>query len=176
MADSSSRPTSAPAKIRRRNRMITSCLECRRRKLKCDKSHPCINCKRANRDCVFLAPALDSASQLKLTEVKEKMGMLEVSLEQEIARHSRVTEAQDGSSQPTRISIAPDEENLEPTPTALADAMFDDDEPDNDFHDLGFVLGKCRLTDRVGGFFRPAMVEEVRTNWCIYLISHIRPC
>ena len=30
-----------PPRIRRRNRMITSCLECRRRKLKCDKSHPC---------------------------------------------------------------------------------------------------------------------------------------
>src|SRR4051812_37097422 len=28
-------------KIRRRNRLITSCLECRRRKLKCDKTHPC---------------------------------------------------------------------------------------------------------------------------------------
>lgn len=34
-------PNSTP-RVRRRNRMITSCLECRRRKLKCDKSHPCL--------------------------------------------------------------------------------------------------------------------------------------
>jgi hypothetical protein len=34
---------------------------------------------------VFLAPALDSASQLKLTEIKEKMGVLERGLEVEVA-------------------------------------------------------------------------------------------
>ncbi len=66
--------------------MITSCLECRRRKLKCDKLHPCTNCSKFVRDCVFLAPALDSASQLKLTEIKEKMGVLERGLEVEVAK------------------------------------------------------------------------------------------
>jgi Fungal Zn(2)-Cys(6) binuclear cluster domain len=76
---------SPPHRIRRRNRMITSCLECRRRKLKCDKLHPCTNCAKFVRDCVFLAPALDSASQLKLTEIKEKMGVLERGLEVEVA-------------------------------------------------------------------------------------------
>ena len=65
--------------------MITSCLECRRRKLKCDKLHPCTNCAKFVRDCVFLAPALDSASQLRLTEIKEKMGVLERGLEVEVA-------------------------------------------------------------------------------------------
>jgi Fungal Zn(2)-Cys(6) binuclear cluster domain len=78
--------SSSPHRIRRRNRMITSCLECRRRKLKCDKLHPCTNCAKFVRDCVFLAPALDSASQLKLTEIKEKMGVLERGLEVEIAK------------------------------------------------------------------------------------------
>jgi Fungal Zn(2)-Cys(6) binuclear cluster domain len=76
---------SPPHRIRRRNRMITSCLECRRRKLKCDKLHPCTNCAKFVRDCVFLAPALDSASQLKMTEIKEKMGVLERGLEVEVA-------------------------------------------------------------------------------------------
>lgn len=75
----------SPHRIRRRNRMITSCLECRRRKLKCDKSHPCTNCAKFVRDCVFLAPALDSASQLKLAEIKEKMGVLERGLEVDFA-------------------------------------------------------------------------------------------
>lgn len=87
-AEASSSATSSPSsphRIRRRNRMITSCLECRRRKLKCDKLHPCTNCGKFVRDCVFLAPALDSASQLKLTEIKEKMGVLERGLEVEVA-------------------------------------------------------------------------------------------
>lgn len=101
--------SSSPNRVRRRNRMITSCLECRRRKLKCDKLHPCTNCSKFARDCVFLAPALDSASQLKLTEIKEKMGVLERGLEVEVAKakkqqqlnqnagNARV-EARDGSS------------------------------------------------------------------------------
>lgn len=57
--------------------MITSCLECRRRKLKCNKGDPCTNCTKFGRECVFLAPALDQASQLKLTEIKEKVGSCE---------------------------------------------------------------------------------------------------
>jgi hypothetical protein len=75
-------------RIRRRNRMITSCLECRRRKLKCNKSHPCTNCVKFQRDCVFLAPALDQASQLKLTEIKEKVGSLERLLERDVAKNA----------------------------------------------------------------------------------------
>ena len=65
--------------------MITSCLECRRRKLKCDRLHPCSNCSKFKRDCLFLAPALDSASRMKLTELKEKMGSLERVLERDAA-------------------------------------------------------------------------------------------
>lgn len=71
------KPHREQPRIRRRNRLITSCLECRRRKLKCDKLQPCTNCTKFQRDCVFLAPALDPLGQAKLAEVKEKMGMLE---------------------------------------------------------------------------------------------------
>lgn len=158
----------APPRVRRRNRMITSCLECRRRKLKCDKSHPCTNCVKAARDCLFLAPALDSASQLKLTEIKEKMGSLERVLEQDVAkktirpRINRTGVIQDVDCE--EIDFAPepeDERDLETTPLALSDAAYDDD-ADDDLNDLGFLMGKLRLTDRVGGYFRPKMAEEVK--------------
>ncbi|PNS15641.1 hypothetical protein CAC42_4093 [Sphaceloma murrayae] len=33
-----------------------SCVTCRRRKVKCDKSHPCANCVRAHIECVFPTP------------------------------------------------------------------------------------------------------------------------
>src|ERR1700761_6096326 len=33
-----------------------SCVTCRRRKVKCDKKHPCFNCIRQNIECVFPAP------------------------------------------------------------------------------------------------------------------------
>lgn len=164
----------APPRVRRRNRMITSCLECRRRKLKCDKSHPCTNCVKAARDCLFLAPALDSASQLKLTEIKERV------LEQDVAKKStRSGITQNGVMQDVdgeEIDFAPepeDERDLETTPLALSDAAYDDD-ADDDLNDLGFLMGKLRLTDRVGGFFRPKMAEEVKKRLSFFeTIGHI---
>lgn len=33
-----------------------SCVTCRRRKVKCDKKHPCTNCSKAHIDCIFPAP------------------------------------------------------------------------------------------------------------------------
>ena len=148
--------------------MITSCLECRRRKLKCDKSHPCANCTKFARDCVFLAPALDTASQLKLTEIKEKMGSLERVLEQDVAknrawRDTRKSHFAAQSSIEDDIDFAPepeDEKELEPTPLAILDAVYDED-ADDELMDLGVGFGKLRLTDRIGGFFRPQIAEEV---------------
>jgi hypothetical protein len=148
--------------------MITSCLECRRRKLKCDKQHPCTNCVKTKRDCVFLAPALDSASQLKLTEIKEKMGSLERVLEQEVGRNGtwrqvRRERATAASPDEAEAQMPEDERDLEPTPLSVADAVYDkgDDDAEDDIADLGFAMGKMRLTDRIGGFLRPKFKEEV---------------
>jgi len=160
--------TAAMPRIRRRNRMITSCLECRRRKLKCDKSHPCTNCTKSSRDCLFLAPALDAASQLKLTEIKEKMGSLERVLEQDAAKKGTKISNRRAASQADvegeDIDFAPepeDEKYLEPSALTVQDAVYDEDAVDDDLADLGFAMGKMRLTDRIGGFFRPKMPEEV---------------
>lgn len=157
--------------------MITSCLECRRRKLKCDKSHPCANCTKNTRDCVFLAPALDSASQLKLTEIKDKMGSLERVLEQDVARKAGTQSAWKADPEGEQIDFAPepeDEKDLEPTPLAVTDAMYDD-EADDDVADLGFAMGRMRLSDRIGGFFRPKMTEEVRRKqWAHCKLVHAK--
>ena len=172
-------PNSAP-KIRRRNRLITSCLECRRRKLKCDKSHPCTNCTRFVRDCVFLAPALDAASQLKLNEIKEKMGSLERTLEEDVARQKQAklskTSSQDVIVGKTESSGDDDDEgpedekDLEPTPLAVHDAAYYEDGVDDDVLDLGVLVGKMRLTERVGGFVRPKFAQEVdASNWTTWL-------
>ncbi|KAL8688869.1 MAG: hypothetical protein Q9218_005323 [Villophora microphyllina] len=153
-------PAAAP-RVRRRNRMITSCLECRRRKLRCDKSHPCTNCTKNTRDCVFLAPALDSASQMKLTEIKEKMGSLERVLEQDVARKGATQKPWKADPEGEQVDFSPEpEDQLEPTPLALSDAVYDDD-ADNDLADLGFAMGRMRLSDRIGGFVRPKMTEEM---------------
>jgi len=170
---------SVPTRIRRRNRMITSCLECRRRKLKCDKSHPCINCTKARRECVFLSPALDQASQLKLTEIKEKVGSLERLLERDVARSAAAASLAPHADRALPddadddLPGAEDEKDLEPTPLAVGDAVYDDDgdNADDDILDLGIQIGRMRITERIGGFFRPKISQEVS---CI--VEFLRLC
>lgn len=145
--------------------MITSCLECRRRKLKCDKSHPCVNCTKGHRDCIFLAPALDQASQLKLTEIKDKVGSLERLLEggaQKTASGATVPHIQSNSPEIKDENLPPaeDEKDLEPTPLAVVDAVYEDD-ADDDLLDLGIQIGRMRITERIGGFFRPRLAQEL---------------
>lgn len=111
---------------------------------------------------------------MKLTEIKDKMGSLERVLEQDVAKKSsspglfRNSQPADGE----EIGFAPepeDEEYLEETPLALTDNAYDDD-ADDDLSDLGFVMGKMRLTERVGGYFRPKMAEEVGSRINLFMV------
>jgi hypothetical protein len=158
-------------------RMITSCLECRRRKLKCEKKHPCHNCKRFQRECVYLGPNLDEASQQRLTEIKEKVGSLERQLERDVAkgatsRRRRSGSPGDGTHPNHQRFVADDIENdlgeereLQITPMVALDLTYDDYSDGNgtdDLIDLGIRVGKMRITERIGGLNRPRISEEVR--------------
>ncbi len=96
------------------------------------------------------------------------MGSLEKVLEQDVARKGGPKKpnngvvSTEGEGESDYAPEAEDEKDLEPTPLAMADAAYDDD-ADDDLMDLGIQMGKMRLTDRLGGFFRPKMAEEVRT-------------
>ena len=167
-------------RVRRRNRLITSCLECRRRKLKCDRSAPCNNCRKNGRDCLFIANTNDSLTQSKVAELKEKMGSLERGLEKNIAKRQMVAgESANGDAfrkegtkdnanglqaeEEGREEEEDDEdhEDLEPSPLVTTDAAYEEN-PDDDLVDLGVQLGKMRITDRIGGLFRPKFADEVR--------------
>ncbi|SPO00940.1 related to binuclear zinc cluster transcription factor that regulates the ratio between aurofusarin and rubrofusarin biosynthesis [Cephalotrichum gorgonifer] len=150
--------------IRRRMRVINSCLECRRRKLKCNKDNPCQNCVKFSRECVFLSAKLDEASQLRLTEIKEKVGSLERALERDVAKpgHSRVSTLQgfiiDGIEHETF-------EELDPWPSDIVcgDVTYDDDTAEGlaSLLDTGVQIGRMRMTDRLGGLSRPRLSEEM---------------
>ncbi|KAI1090419.1 hypothetical protein F5B19DRAFT_484593 [Rostrohypoxylon terebratum] len=150
--------------IRRRNRMINSCLECRRRKLKCSKTSPsCTNCIKATRDCLYIGPRLDEASQMRLAEIKEKQGTLERELERDVAKSTTSK-----SSLQQRILADDiggeydDERDLEATPLAALDMTYDDDvDGAGDMIDLGIQIGKMRITERIGGLSRPRIAEEI---------------
>ncbi len=172
--------------IRRRMRMITSCLECRRRKLKCEKKHPCSNCKRFQRECVYLGPNLDEASQQRLTEIKEKVGSLERQLERDVAkgatgrRKGSPGRGGDGSDSSQQRFVADDveeelgeERDLQITPMVALDLTYDDYSDGNgadDLIDLGVRVGKMRITERIGGLNRPRISEEVCSSFRLSLL------
>ncbi|KAM7209103.1 hypothetical protein V8F20_000712 [Naviculisporaceae sp. PSN 640] len=159
--------------IRRRMRMITSCLECRRRKLKCNKSQPCTNCVKFSRECLYLGPKLDEASQLRLTEIKEKVGSLERQLERDVAKGSTSSSTSGSIAQQQRIVADEldddlDTEDLEITPMVALDLTYEDDAdgtmPTNDLIDLGIQVGRMRITERIGGLNRPRISEEIQAG------------
>jgi hypothetical protein len=109
------------------------------------------------------------------------MGMLERTLEQDVARR--------GSSgkQSTRglLNSAPlpgqeghnseeddDDEfrGLEPTSLVVEDCAYAEDEGNDEIVDLGISMGKLRITERVGGLVRPRFSEEVSPpRWIVEL-------
>jgi hypothetical protein len=175
------RTQTAQPRVRRRNRIISSCLECRRRKLKCDRGNPCTGCVKANRQCHFISPSFDAAAQARLAEVKEKMGILEKSLEEDIVRRNR---AQIGSSTSASVSNSltqqdtyseeedEDTKDLKSSAYAREDAAYyEDEEGDDDIVDLGIALGKVRITERIGGLVRPKFSDEVSSRTVLNGVS-----
>lgn len=175
----SERPSGGTNKpVRRRNRMIHSCLPCRQRKIRCSKASPsCINCLKADRECLYISPRLDEVSQMRLAEIKEKQGSLERQLERDVARSSSAWKVGGGGNGgkegggPMRHSIVADgfrddgddeDRDLEFAPLAALDLTYDDDADSvGDMIDLGIRIGKMRITERIGGLSRPRISEEV---------------
>lgn len=163
----------AQPRVRRRNRIISSCLECRRRKLKCDKGQPCSNCVKVSRQCLFISPSFDAAAQARLAEVKEKMGILERSLEDDISQRSRAQKGLSPASDYVDLASRPetaysgeeeeeDTKHLKSSHYATEDnAYYEDEYADDDIVDLGIALGKLRITERIGGLVRPKFSDEV---------------
>ena len=104
------------------------------------------------------------------------MGALEKSLEREIAAGQQ-TKVHLGGAKVNRSSGdaatlthidgdeddeagAEDEESLEPTPLASLDQVYEEN-ADDELMDLGVQMGKMRISERIGGWIRPKLVEEL---------------
>ncbi len=58
-------------------------------------------------------------------------------------------------------------QDMEPSPMVTLDVTYGDDGVDTEeMIDLGFQVGKMRITERIGGLNRPHLAEEV---WCHHL-------
>ncbi|KAK4965612.1 hypothetical protein LTR66_012126 [Elasticomyces elasticus] len=121
---------------------------------------------------MYLASSPDAESQKKLAQIKEKMGTLEKTLARGVARQSGMSTSlpsasADGTtghgdeSAEDDVSEPDDERDLEPTPLATMDQVYDEGVDNDDVVDLGIQVGKMRITERLGGWVRPRMVEEL---------------
>lgn len=74
--DQTSPKTTGPPKVQvdAQGRTLNprSCVTCRKRKVKCDKLHPCSNCNRAHIECVFPAPGRAPRKVRKIGDGRDK--------------------------------------------------------------------------------------------------------
>lgn len=115
---------------------------------------------------MYLAPALDQASQLRLTQIKEKASSLELELETNVARPSGGAGSGTGEETPSALGRRAshwqdDETDLAPSSFVSVDAVYEDDADDDDRLDLGYKIGRMRITDRIGGLSRPKVADEL---------------
>jgi hypothetical protein len=112
-----------------------------------------------------------------LAEVKEKMGILERSLEEDVAQQdqnrtqtgpssissrSRTVSALDPAYSREEDGEEIDAIDLESSLFVTEDnAYYEDEEGNDDMVDLGISMGKMRITERIGGLVRPRLSDEV---------------
>jgi hypothetical protein len=103
------------------------------------------------------------------------MGMLERTLEADVARRRRSSTSASGGvlgglgspvlpgqEGPYSEEEEEDARGLEPNRHSTEDSAYYEDEGNDDLVDLGISMGKLRITERIGGFVRPRFAEEVR--------------
>ncbi|KAI4697751.1 uncharacterized protein J4E84_000884 [Alternaria hordeiaustralica] len=114
--------------------------------------------------------------EAKLAEVKEQMGRLERSLEEDVARKTEINLRNTASF--SRVGTLPGQEqssdqeddedtkDLRPTHLVTEDAAYyePDDDVNDDMVDLGFRMGRVRITERIGGLVRPRLSDELATT------------
>lgn len=92
------------------------------------------------------------------------MGNLEQVLERDVARNkvTRTASKAKAESETDEDDVPEDDEAdaLEPSPYTFLDQAYEDD-ADDDLMDLGVALGKMRIGERIGGYVRPHLAQEV---------------
>ena len=139
-----------------RGRAIKSCLECRRRKMRCSRSQPCQNCSRFSRACVYLPYPDWPSSPLP--------GGLDGSSSRSNMKHEA-----DRTHAPTRMD--PQQFRDQRSPLNLSESELELDlhvkpgesyniAPD-DAGGPGIEIGRLKITDKFGPFFRLQLARRV---------------
>ncbi|KAL2036736.1 hypothetical protein N7G274_010531 [Stereocaulon virgatum] len=139
-----------------RGRAIKSCLECRRRKMRCSRSQPCQNCSRFSRSCVYLpypdwpstsSPEVQRPSASRPSGIRKDLTHTPNSPASQIRSGQRATLTPTASDNGIDRQLELDE---------LRDANGDDD-----ILAQGLQIGKLRITQHIAGLSRPAVSRKI---------------
>ena len=177
--------------VRRRNpRPINSCVECRTRKSRCSKTHPCQNCTAFGRECIFITVPESAARKKERERAATKSGT-DVEIPdwtkdlpvrpQSSAGLPDQFDASNSVENTTTPGTPPRDyewesyqqdvqasgetwERLPAEPEEMQDDVYEDENDDEDQigTDLTIRIGRMIICENVTGFFRPQYADEVR--------------
>ena len=147
-----------------RGRAIKSCLECRRRKMRCSRSQPCQNCSRFSRACVYL-PFPDWPSNPSLQA--QSSSSQRVSGNREILTHAAAPTSnfpfrsdQPKSRKTTSSGVVTDHYARHGEIHGVA--------ADEETVDEGLQIGRLRITERAGGLNKAQLAKRVSCVTCSF--------
>lgn len=150
----------------RRGRAIRSCLECRRRKMRCNRSRPCQNCNRFCRDCIYLpfpewpSGASNSVKVEGSSQSPEQGGGRGVPPFHSDDQHT-------GLVQPSPFTHH-HPQGYAPGTVTRHDGRCDMDADDESL-DVPLQIGKLSITEKTGAFFKPHVANQVSIT---HLLTH----
>ena len=140
----------------RRGRAIRSCLECRRRKMRCNRSRPCQNCNRFCRDCVYHPfPEWPSGAPTASRE--------ESSVRSPVQGGGRTFPSFDTNQNFGYVPPTPfnNHDYNYPPDTLAKNHRYYEVDADDDALDVSLQIGRLSITEKLGGYFRPHIATQV---------------
>ena len=152
----------------RRGRAIRSCLECRRRKMRCNRSRPCQNCNRFCRDCVY-HPFPEWPSGAPNTSREDP------NVRSPVQGGGRAFPSFDTTQNFGYVQPSPfNNHDYNYTPDTLAkNHKYYDADADDDALDVALQIGRLSITEKLGGYFRPHIASQVSlvlSCWCFAVL------
>ena len=162
----------------RRGRAIRSCLECRRRKMRCNRSRPCQNCNRFCRECVYLPfPEwpLGAPNNLKVeSDAKSPDHAGGRALASFYANHGHNTNNNHNNHNSNKnnnnnntslvqtAAFTHHSHDLD-TDTPIKQEDIYDIDVDDQFLQVGLQIGRLSITENINDLFRPHVASQVST-------------
>ena len=157
----------------RRGRAIRSCLECRRRKMRCNRSRPCQNCNRFCRECVYLPfPEWPSGVSNPVRQ--------DVNAQSPIQGGGRTFPSFDANHNfgHVQLSSFTNHDYGSGSDTLARLHRNYETDADDDFNDVGLQIGRLSITEKFGGYFKPHIASQVSIIplcRCLGLIYMLKP-